>query len=119
MSVRMAGPVCVEVLEERRLLAGVGDAVGWDLKTPVNAELSVKGEVDYYRFQASAGEHLVFNSSGLKQFAIVDSDGSSELDHLIIYDGMLNPTPGRLAWTAPHGGTFYLSVAGYTAFLID
>ena len=117
MSVRMAAPVMVEELEGRRLLS-VADAVAWDLKTAVSAELSVEGEVDYYKFNAQAGEQIVFNSSGMKQFSILDSDGSSELDHLFIFDGMLSPTPGRLAWTAPHAGTFYVSVAPYSAFLI-
>src|SRR4051812_6385409 len=98
MSVRMAGPVMVEELEGRRLLAAVGGAVGWDLQTPIQGELSQKGEVDYYKFQASAGERIVFDSSGMKQFSILDSDGSRELDHVVIFDGMLNPTPGRLAW---------------------
>src|SRR3954468_20330182 len=36
MSVRMAGPVMVEELEERRLLSGVGDAVAWDLNSPIS-----------------------------------------------------------------------------------
>ncbi|HEV8292953.1 MAG TPA: hypothetical protein VGP94_13555, partial [Tepidisphaeraceae bacterium] len=63
MSVRMAGPVMVEELEGRRLLAGVGEAVAWDMKTPINAELSVEGEVDYYRFTTSAGQQVVFNST--------------------------------------------------------
>ena len=42
MSVRVAGParVLVENLEERWLLSGVGDAVAWDLKTPVSVEAS-------------------------------------------------------------------------------
>ena len=121
MSVRMAGPAVMplENLEARRLLSAAGAAVAWDLKTPISSNISQKGEVDYYKFQASAGEQMVFDSTGLKQFAILDSDGSTEVDHFFIYDGMLNPTPGRLVWTAPHGGTFYVSVAGYTAFLID
>jgi len=122
MSVRVAGParVLVENLEERRLLSGVGDAVAWDLKTPINGELSVEGEVDYYRFDAQAGEKFVFDSVGPKQFAILDSDGKSELDHLTNLDGDLaEPTPGRLVWEAPHAGTFYVSVSRYTAFLID
>jgi len=114
----MAGPVIVEELEGRRLLAGVAGAVPWDLQTPIQGELSQKGEVDYYKFEASAGEKIVFDSVGMKQFSILDSDGSTEVDHLFIFDGMLNPTPGRLAWTAPHAGTFYVSVAPYTAFLI-
>src|SRR6266550_5866430 len=121
MSVRVAGParVLVENLEERRLLSGVGDAVAWDLKTPVSGEISQKGEVDYFKFDAQAGEKVVFDSSGMKQFSILDSDGSTELDHLFIYDYQTQQTPGRLVWEAPHGGTFYVSVARYTAFLID
>ena len=118
MSFRMAGPVCVEVLEERRFLS-VADAVAWDLKTPISGELSVEGEVDYYKFTAQAGQQIVFDSSGMKQFALLDSDGSTELNHLFIFDGMVNPTPGRLVWTAPHSGTFFVSVAPYSAFLID
>jgi hypothetical protein len=94
--------------------------VAWDLKTPINAELSVEGEVDYFKFDAQAGEKLVFDSTGAKQFSILDSDGKSELDHLLILDGDLaEPTPGRLLWEAPHSGTFYVSVARYSAFLID
>src|SRR5438093_1944175 len=71
MSVRVAGParVLVENLEERRLLSGVGDAVAWDLKTPVNGEISQTGEVDYFKFEASAGEKIVFGSMGMKQFS--------------------------------------------------
>src|SRR5882762_4606183 len=121
MSVRMAGPARFEVenLEERRLLSGAGDAVAWDLKTPVSGEISQKGEVDYFRFTASAGEKIVFDSSGMKQFAILDSDGTRELDHLFIYDYVVKDTPGRVAWTAPHAGTFYVSVAWYTTIMID
>ena len=121
MSVRVAGPVRFEVenLEERRLLSGVGDAVAWDLKTPVSGEISQAGEVDYLRFSASAGEKIVFDSTGMKQLTILDSDGTSELDHLFIYDYETRETPGRLVFEAPHAGTFYVSVARYTAFLID
>src|SRR5436190_5607373 len=120
MSVRMAGLVCVEALEERRLLSGVAEAVAWDLNSPISGEISQKGEVDYFRFSASAGQEIVFNSVGEKRIAIVDSDGKSELDHLLILDGDLaEPTPGRLVWDAPHSGTFYVAVSGYTAFLID
>src|SRR5881394_1687418 len=121
MSVRMAGPVRFEVenLEERRLLSGVGDAVAWELKAPISGELATKGEVDYFKFTASAGEKIVFDSSGMKQFSILDSDGKAELDHLFVYDYQTQNTPGRLAWTAPHEGTFYVSVSPYTAFLID
>jgi hypothetical protein len=117
----MAGPARFELenLEERRLLSGMGDAVGWDLKSPINGELSAVGEVDYYRFNAQAGEKIVFDSVGMKQVAILDSDGSTELDQLFIFDGALNPTPGRLVWDAPHAGTFYVSVSGYRAFLVD
>src|SRR5205823_13189796 len=88
MSVRVAGPAraLVENLEERRLLSGAGDAVAWDLKTPASGEISQTGEVDYFRFTASAGEKIVFDSSGMKQFTILDSDGAAELDHLFIYD---------------------------------
>ena len=100
MSVRMAGPVemGLERLEGRRLLSGAGDAVAWDMSEAIDAELSVEGEVDYYKFQASAGEQIVFDSSGMKQFTILDSDGTTELDHLFIFDGMFNPTPGRVVW---------------------
>src|SRR5438477_8281042 len=119
MSVRMAGLVCVEALEERRLLAGVADAVAWDLKTPISGEIAQKGEVDYFKFEASAGEKIVFDSMGMKQFTILDSDGSTALDHLFTFDYAVKDTPGRLVWQAPHGGTFYVSVGRYTAFLID
>jgi hypothetical protein len=119
MSVRVAGLVCVEELEGRRLLSGVGDAVRWDLQTPINAEISRDGEVDYYQFSATAGQKIVFDSVGMKRVAILDSDASTELDHVFIFDGAVNPTPGRLVWEAPHSGTFYVSVAGYRAFLID
>jgi hypothetical protein len=117
----MAGPaeMGLKRLEGRRLLSGVGDAVAWDMSKPIDAELSAVGEVDYYQFDAQAGQRLVFDSSGMKQFTILDSDGTTKLDHLFIFDGMFNPTPGRLAWTAPHDGNFYISVSGYTAFLID
>jgi hypothetical protein len=95
--------------------------VAWDLKTPIQAELSQKGEVDYYQFEARAGEQIVFDSTGTKQFTILDSDGKSELDHVFIFDGAISrePTPGRLVWEAPHSGSFYVSVQGYLAFLID
>jgi hypothetical protein len=116
----MAGPVCVEVLEERRLLSGAADAVAWDLTTPINAELAVEGEVDYYRFSAAAGEQIVFDSTGLKQMDILDSDAATKLSQVLILDGAgQNPAPGRVVWTAPHGGNFYVSVSGYFAFLID
>ena len=59
MSVRMAGPVIVEELEGRRLLAAVGGAMAWDLQTPIQGELSQKGEVDYYRFNAQVGQVLL------------------------------------------------------------
>ena len=101
------------------LLSGAGDAVAWDLKTPVSGEISQTGEVDYFRFTASAGEKIVFDSMGMKQFTIHDSDGSTVLDHLFTFDYAVKDTPGRLVWEAPHGGTFYVSVAPYTAFLID
>jgi len=119
MSVRMAGPVGwrgMEVLEERKFLSVVSDAVGWDLKTPINAELSVEGEVDYYRFEARAGEKFVFDSTGMKRVAILDSDGTTQLDQVLILDGVVPQPPGRLVWEAPHAGTFYVSVSGYTAF---
>src|SRR5688572_27397076 len=122
MSVRMAGPVGfigVDVLEARRLLAGVAEAVDWDLKAPIAGELSNRGEVDYIRFEAQAGEKFVFNSTGMKRVAIVDSDGTTELDQMLILDGVVPHPPGRLVWEAPHAGTFYVSVSGYTAFLID
>jgi hypothetical protein len=119
MSVRMAGPVMVEELEGRRLLSGVGDTVEWDLQTPIAGELSEKGEVDYLRFEARAGEKIVFDSTGMKKFSILDSDGKTQLDHLLILDGVVPQPPGRLVWEAPHNGTFYLSVEGYLAFLID
>src|SRR5438132_14276829 len=104
MSVRVAGPVrvLVENLEERRLLSGVGDAVAWDLKTPISGEISKTGEVDYLRFSASAGEKIVFDSMGMKQFSILDSDGSTELDHLLILDGLVPAPPGRPVWEEPH-----------------
>jgi hypothetical protein len=122
MSVRMAGPVGfigVEVLEERRLLAGVAEAVEWDLNSPIQGELSARGEVDYIRFEAQAGEQFVFNSTGMKRVAILDSDGTTELNQVLILDGVVPQPPGRLVWEAPHAGTFYVSVSGYTAFLID
>src|SRR6266850_119026 len=124
MSVRMAGPVRVfgfevEELEARRFLS-VADAVGWDLNEAVSGEILQRGEVDYFRFEAAAGEKIVFDSVGMKKISILDSDGETELDHLMILDGDLaEPTPGRLVWEAPHAGTFYVSVTGYTAFLID
>src|SRR5258705_8859932 len=124
MSVRMAGPVRafglgVEELEARRFLS-VADAVAWDLKGPIGGEILQRGEVDYFKFTASAGEKIVFDLVGMKQFSILDSDSETELDHLLILDGdIVDPTPGRLVWEAPHAGTFYVSVGGYTAFLID
>src|SRR6266566_570417 len=124
MSVRMAGParefgLGVEELEARRFLS-VADAVAGDLKGPIGGEISQRGEVDYFKFTASAGEKIVFDSVGPKQFSILDSDGKAELDHLTILDGdLVDPTPGRLVWEAPHAGEFYVSVTGYTAFLID
>src|SRR3954465_14604494 len=125
MSVRMAGPVSVERLEERRLLAGVteavpggvAEAVAWDLQTPISGE--IVGDPDYYKFTATSGEKIVFDSSGMKSIAIVDSDGRMQLDHLFIFDGSVNPTPGRLVWEAPHLGTFYITVGHYRGFLID
>jgi hypothetical protein len=100
-------------------LAAVGAAIPWDLQTAISAEISQVGEVDYYKFQASAGEKIVFDSEGMKRITILDSDGSTELNHLFVFDGAFNPTPGRLVWEAPHAGTFYVSVAGYQAFLVD
>src|SRR3954465_13301121 len=127
MSVRMAGPVSVERLEERRLLAGVAgggpggvaevvpwgvaEAVAWDLQAPISGE--IVGDPDYYKFTATSGEKIVFDSSGMKSIAIVDSDGRMQLDHLFIFDGSVNPTPGRLVWEAPHSGTFYITVGHY------
>src|SRR6267142_3160440 len=122
MSVRMAGPVRafgigVEELEARRLLAGVADAVAWDLARPISGELVNVGEVDYFKFAARAGEKIVFDSAGMKEFTLLDSDGEGELGHLLILDGdQAEPSPGRLVWEAPHGGTFYISVSRYTAF---
>jgi hypothetical protein len=107
-----------ELLESRQLLSAATEAVAWDLQTPAVGDLAVDGELDYFRFHANAGDKYAFTSTGQKNFTILAADGTTRLDNLLIYDGILHPTPGRLLWTAPATGDYFIEVSGYTAFLI-
>src|SRR5688572_10124482 len=86
----------IELLESRQLLSAATEAVAWDLNSTAEGELAVEGELDYLRFNANAGQRLVFTSTGHKNFTILDSNGTTRLDNFLIYDGILHPTPGRL-----------------------
>jgi subtilisin family serine protease len=92
--------------------AATATAVGGPSSTV--GTIGVPGDVDWFKFQATAGQHYTLatvlgtlRDSGLSLYA---ANGTTLLAANDDYGSSL---ASRIDWTAPASGTYYLAVAGY------
>jgi hypothetical protein len=80
----------------------------------VSGKLETAGDVDWFKFQATAGKSYVFTVGlGTLRDSILylyDTNGQKQL---VVNDDYGGKLASQISWTAKTSGTYYVAVAGY------
>jgi hypothetical protein len=91
-------------------------AAPWDLSTVLSGALDYAGDMDYFSFEAKAGESWVFNQIKGLTTEIFDSDGTTIITGIEHYDAK-DDLQGYALFTAPHEGVYYVAIEPRWGFM--